>query len=47
MSLFFEQRMKAKMVTVKTLTVCYYHVMYAFESESALYSFLNFKELLT
>ena len=28
------------------LTVCYYHVMYAFQSDSKLYSCLNFKELL-
>ena len=28
------------------LTVCYYHVTYAFQSESALYSCLNIKELL-
>ena len=26
------------------LTVCYYHVTYAFQSESALHSFLNVKE---
>ena len=30
----------------KTLTVCYYHVTYAFQSESTLYSCLNVKELL-
>ena len=28
------------------LTVCSYHVTYAFQSESALYSCLNVKELL-
>ena len=28
------------------LTVCSYHVTYAFQSESTLYSCLNFKELL-
>ena len=28
------------------LTVCHYHVTYAFQSESALYSCLNVKELL-
>ena len=28
------------------LTVCSYHVMHAFQSESALYSCLNIKELL-
>ena len=28
------------------LTVCYYHVMYAFQSKSTLYSCLNVKELL-
>ena len=27
-------------------TICYYHVMYAFQSESTLYSCLNVKELL-
>ena len=29
-----------------TLTVCFYHVTYAFQSESTLYSCLNVKELL-
>ena len=29
-----------------TLIVCYYHVTYAFQSESTLYSRLNVKELL-
>ena len=28
------------------LTVCFYHVTYAFQSESTLYSCLNVKELL-
>ena len=28
-------------------TVCSYHVTYAFQSESTLYSCLNVKELLT
>ena len=28
------------------LTVCYYHVTYAFQSEFTLYSFLNVKKLL-
>ena len=28
------------------MTVCYYHVMYTFRSESTLYSRLNVKELL-
>ena len=28
------------------LTVCYYHVIYVFQSESTLYSWLNVKELL-
>ena len=46
MSFFFERMMKAKIVTVKTLTVCYYHVTYAHYSESTLYSCLNVKELL-
>ena len=31
---------------LEILTVCYYHVTYAFQSESALYSCLNVKELL-
>ena len=31
---------------VKLLTVCFYHVTYAFQSESTLYSCLNVKELL-
>ena len=30
----------------KTLLVCSYHVTYAFQSESTLYSCLNVKELL-
>ena len=29
------------------MNVCYYHVTYAFQSESTLYSCLNIKELLT
>ena len=29
------------------LNVCYYHVIYAFQSESTLYSCLNVKELLS
>ena len=28
------------------MTVCYYHVMYAFQSKSTLYSSLNMKELV-
>ena len=28
------------------MTVCYYHVTYAFQSESTLHSYLNVKELL-
>ena len=28
------------------MTVCYYHIEYAFQSESTLYSCLNVKELL-
>ena len=31
---------------IDVLTVCYYHVTYAFQSESTLYSCLNVKELL-
>ena len=31
---------------IYTLTVCFYHVTYAFQSESTLYSCLNVKELL-
>ena len=31
---------------LRKLTVCYYHVTYAFQSESTLYSSLNVKELL-
>ena len=30
----------------KVMTVCFYHVTYAFQSESTLYSCLNVKELL-
>ena len=32
--------------TSSVLTVCYYHFMYAFQSESTLYGYLNVKELL-
>ena len=32
---------------IKNLTVCSYHVTYAFQSESTLYGCLNVKELLT
>ena len=32
--------------TILELTVCFYHVTYAFQSESTLYSCLNVKELL-
>ena len=32
--------------TLSELTICYYHVMYTFQSESTLYSCLNIKELL-
>ena len=31
---------------LKKMTVCFYHVTYAFQSESTLYSCLNVKELL-
>ena len=31
---------------ITLITVCYYHVTYAFQSESTLFSCLNFKELL-
>ena len=34
------------MITLKNLTVCYYHVIPAFQSESTLCSYLNVKELL-
>ena len=34
------------MITLKNLTVCYYHVMHAFQSKSELCSCLNVKELL-
>ena len=32
--------------SLKNMTVCSYHVTYAFQSESTLYSCLNVKELL-
>ena len=35
-----------KVCSNTTLTVCYYHVTYAFQSESTPYSCLNVKELL-
>ena len=31
---------------ISKLTLCYYHVMYVFQSESTLYSCLDIKELL-
>ena len=34
------------MITLKNLTVCYYHVMLVFQSKSTLCSCLNVKELL-
>ena len=34
------------MITLKNLTVCYYHAMPVFQSESTLCSCLNVKELL-
>ena len=34
------------LLTLVFPTVCSYHVMYAFQSESALCTFLNIKELL-
>ena len=34
------------LITKRVLTVCSYHVTYAFQSESTLYSCLNVKELL-
>ena len=34
------------MPSISGLTVCLYHVTYAFQSESTLYSCLNAKELL-
>ena len=33
-------------INFKLLTLCYYHVMYAFQSEFTLYNSLNVKELL-
>ena len=33
-------------LNINVLTVCSYHVTYAFQSESTLYSCLNVKELL-
>ena len=35
-----------KEIYMNGLTVCSWHVMYAFQSESTLYSCLNVKELL-
>ena len=32
--------------SLTSMTVCFYHVTYAFQSESTLYSCLNVKELL-
>ena len=41
-----EFRLKNKKKQEIILTVCSYHVTYAFQSESTLYSCLNVKELL-
>ena len=35
-----------KLLKMLLITVCFYHVTYAFQSESTLYSCLNVKELL-
>ena len=35
-----------KFLKITEMTVCFYHVTYAFQSESTLYSCLNVKELL-
>ena len=40
------QKHTIKIVDRIVLTVCSYHVTYAFQSESTLYSCLNVKELL-
>ena len=34
------------LICMAHLTVCFYHVTYAFQSESLLYSYLNVKEIL-
>ena len=41
----FDTKFKNKLRTKSVLTVCSYHVTYACQSESALYSCLNVKEL--
>ena len=38
--------LKLHFTKVTSSTVCPYHVTYAFQSESTLYTFLNVKELL-
>ena len=38
--------LEAILVTEISMTVCFYHVTYTFQSESTLYSCLNLKELL-
>ena len=42
----FIRTLKNKTCKHMTATVCFYHVTYAFQSESTLYSCLNVKELL-
>ena len=41
-----EPAKREKLLNTLNLTVCSYHVTYAFQSESTLYSCLNVKELL-
>ena len=43
----FTQKKKTSSYWLETMTVCCYHVTYAFQSESTSYSYLNVKELLT
>ena len=43
---FFLKRFRHSYFTSSTVTVCSYHVMYAFQSESTLCSYLNVKEPL-
>ena len=38
---------RANLINSNSTTVYYYHITYAFQSESTLYSCLNVKELLT
>ena len=46
LNLSFYGILSLKYITYNGMTVCFYHVTYAFQTESTLYSCLNVRELL-